>query len=125
MAEDKKISELDIIAVVDDDDILPVTINPSTLPETRKVTVSGLFVGREFTPSPHAESHKTGESDSIKLDELDSPTDNTNLNASTSAHGLLLKLDNNTSHFLRGDGTWNTPAGGGGSDLSQIYALIA
>lgn len=29
--------------------------------------------------------------------------------ASTSADGLLRKLDNNTAHYMRGDGTWQTP----------------
>jgi len=49
----------------------------------------------------------------VKLDDCASPDDNTDLNASTSAHGLLLKLDDNTSNYLRGDGTWATPAGSG------------
>lgn len=31
--------------------------------------------------------------------------------ATTSANGLLKMLDGNTSHFMRGDGTWATPAG--------------
>lgn len=29
--------------------------------------------------------------------------------ASTTANGLLRKLDNNTAHYMRGDGTWQTP----------------
>lgn len=29
--------------------------------------------------------------------------------SSTSADGLLRKLDNNTAHYMRGDGTWQTP----------------
>ena len=43
------------------------------------------------TPTAHATSHKSGGSDSIKLDELAAPTDITTLNASTTAHGLALK----------------------------------
>ena len=36
-------------------------------------------------------------------------SDNTTANSSTSKHGLLPKLDNNTSHFLNGQGGWTTP----------------
>jgi len=46
----------------------------------------------------------------IKLDEFSAPDDNTNLNASTTAHGLLRKLNDNTREFLRGDGSWATYA---------------
>lgn len=45
-----------------------------------------------------------------KLDDLAAPDDNTDLNASASAHGLLRKLSNNSRQFLRGDGTWTTYA---------------
>lgn len=51
----------------------------------------------------------------IKLDDLGAPDDNTDLNASTSAHGLLKKLPGGTATFLRGDGTFATPSAGGGS----------
>lgn len=40
-------------------------------------------------------------------------TDITTNNASTSNHGFLLKLDNNSAHFMNGQGAWATPAGGG------------
>lgn len=42
----------------------------------------------------------------IKLDDFTACDDNTDLNASTSAHGLLPKLSDDTREFLRGDGTW-------------------
>lgn len=73
---------------------------------------------------PHAETHKLGGGDLIRLDELGQPTDNTRLNASTTAHGLLLKLDGNTAHFLRGDGAWATPGGGGGSGSMDDSVLL-
>jgi hypothetical protein len=63
------------------------------------------------TPTAHATTHKSGGSDPIKLDELAAPTDVTTLNSSTTAHGLLPKLDNNASHFLNGQGGWTTPSG--------------
>lgn len=83
------------------------------------------------TPTTHATSHKSGGSDSIKLDELAAPTDITTLNASTSAHGLLPKLDNNSAHFLNGQGAWATPAGGSESNATLavrsncMYAMFA
>jgi hypothetical protein len=61
----------------------------------------------------HASAHGTGGADALKLDDLATPDDNTDLNASTSRHGLLKKLDNDTTHFMRGDGSWAAPAGSG------------
>ncbi len=47
----------------------------------------------------------------IKLDDLTTPDDNTDLNASTSKHGLLPKLSGTVTQFLTGLGTWVSPAG--------------
>lgn len=58
----------------------------------------------------HKTSHQSGGSDAIKLDDLSAPDDNTDLNASTSAHGLLKKLSNNAAEFMNGVGAWATPA---------------
>jgi hypothetical protein len=70
------------------------------------------------TPLAHAPSHKSGGSDSIKLDELAAPTDVTTLNAATTQHGLLPKLSGNVSDVLRGDGTFGTaPAGPSGAPV--------
>lgn len=55
----------------------------------------------------HATRHKSGGDDSIKLDELAAPTDNTNLNVSTSKHGLMPKLPGTKQAYM-GDGTWIT-----------------
>jgi hypothetical protein len=67
------------------------------------------------TPTSHAASHKSGGSDALKIDELAAGTDVTTLNATTSAHGLLLKLSGTSTQFLNGSGVWSTPAGTGGS----------
>lgn len=48
-----------------------------------------------------------------KLDDLETPDDNTDLNATTARHGLLPKLGGGTSNFLRADGSWTPPAGTG------------
>jgi len=44
-----------------------------------------------------------------KLDDLLSPDDNTDLNATSSAHGLLMKLSNSSVQFLNGQGSWAAP----------------
>lgn len=44
----------------------------------------------------------------VKLDDLQSPDDNTDLNVSTSAHGLMPKLPNLAAQFINGQGSWKT-----------------
>lgn len=66
----------------------------------------------------HQANHNSGGSDALKLDDLTAPDDNTDLNYSTSAHGLVPKGPN-TGQFLKDDGTWGTPAGGGASQATQ------
>lgn len=62
---------------------------PGTWEKVITSTDSRLINAR--TPTAHATTHKSGGTDVIKLDELDTPTDITTLNASTTSHGLLLK----------------------------------
>jgi hypothetical protein len=62
---------------------------------------------------PHHVTHESGGVDAIKLDDLAAPEDNTDLNATTLAHGLLPKLSGNAGDVLAGDGTWVASAGGG------------
>lgn len=60
---------------------------------TDEVNVAGLS-GELADPQPpkaHKTSHQSGGSDAIQLDNLAAPDDNTDLNASTSAHGLMPK----------------------------------
>lgn len=75
-------------------------------------------------PLAHAVNHKAAGTDQIKLDELAAPTDITTLNADTSKHGLLPKLGGGTTNFLRADGTWAAPGGGGGAD-PWSYAKVS
>jgi hypothetical protein len=42
----------------------------------------------------------------IKLDDFTAPDDNTDLDATTSRHGLLPKLSNNARQFINGVGAW-------------------
>ena len=60
-----------------------------------------------FTPAAHATTHESGGTDVIAIDLLGAASDNTNLNVSTSAHGLVPKAPNLTAQYLRGDGTWS------------------
>jgi hypothetical protein len=71
-------------------------------------------------PSSHASSHQSGGGDAIKLDDLAVTDDNTDLNATTSAHGLLNKLGGGTTNFLRADGAWAAP-GAGGDMTKAVY----
>ena len=56
-----------------------------------------------------------------KLDDWATPDDNTDLNASITAHGLLKKLDNTATNYLDGTGAWSIPAGSGG--VSEATAM--
>ncbi len=73
----------------------------------------------------HAQNHKTrhhsGGGDAVQLDNLAAPDDNTDLDATTAKHGLLKKLGGGTSNFLRADGAWASPPGGGGLKVSKSY----
>jgi len=60
-------------------------------------------------------THKHGEAE-IKT--IDSTTNN----VSTSKHGFAPKITD-TAKFLKGDGTWATPTGGGASVLEvQVFS---
>lgn len=72
----------------------------------------------------HASRHLSGGADSIKLDDLAAPDNNTDLNASNSAHGLLLKGINDTTKFLRSDITWQTITGSG-SNAIKLWCVEA
>lgn len=74
------------------------------------------------TPTAHASTHQSGGADAIKLDDLAAPDDNTDLNATTSAHGLLPKLSGTATEFLDGTGAFSTPAGGS-VDAHQLFAF--
>lgn len=56
------------------------------------------------------------EAGQVKLDDWAATDDNTDLNVSTTAHGLTPKLNNTATTFLNGQGAWTTPAGTGMSN---------
>lgn len=59
-------------------------------------------------------SSGTNTGDQVISDATLSTSDVTTNNASTLKHGFLPKLSGSSSQYLAGDGTWATPAGGGG-----------
>lgn len=87
-----------------------------------EISVAGLsgLLATAQTPAAHNSSHESGGSDAIKLDDLSAPDDNTDLDATTSKHGLLPKLGGGTANFLRADGSWAAPAGG--SDRTLVFS---
>lgn len=69
-----------------------------------------------FAALVHASRHQSGGADAIKLDDLAASDDNTDLNASTAAHGLMQKYPGGTSNFLRADGTFAAPTAAAAAD---------
>lgn len=74
-----------------------------------KTAPTGTVVG---TTDEQTLTNKTvsGANNTLTVREADlSIADNTTANVSTSAHGFAPKAPNDTSKFLRGDATWDTP----------------
>ena len=59
---------------------------------------------------PWTDTNTTYSAGDFKLDDLGTPDDNTDLDFSTSAHGLVPK-GTNTGNYLKDDGTWAAVAG--------------
>ncbi len=76
-------------------------------------------------PNDHATTHESGGGDPIQLDDLAAPSDNTDLDATTSLHGLLKKLGGGTTNYLRADGTWAEPPGSSASVFGNGYQSAA
>jgi hypothetical protein len=88
-----------------------------TLPTTTTTLVgtSDSRLSDSRTPTTHATSHKSGGSDSIKINELAAPTSNiTTTNATTSASGTLRMLSGNATEYIDGSGNWSVPPGTAG-----------
>lgn len=59
----------------------------------------------------HASRHQSGGADAIKLDDLAAPDANTDLDASTTRHGLMMQFPD-TKTWLCGNKTWQTNSWG-------------
>ncbi len=86
---------------------------------TDEINVTGLsgLLADPQTPLGHHISHELGGSDVIKLDDLGTPDDTTDLDSTTGHHGLLKKLPGGTTTFLRADGSFAVPPGTGTGDF--------
>lgn len=92
---ERKISEATPAAAANGEQQLPV--NDGGLP--KRVTVEQI---RAYSQAY------------TRIDDLVQGEDNTDLDSSTTRHGLLPKLAGGTTKYLRADGTWQTPPGGSG-----------
>jgi len=100
-------------------------LSASTATNSLNANDSNLLDGLDslaFAASAHASQHLSGGADSIKLDDLASADDNTDLNVTSGAHGLIPKFPGNITTFFRGDGTYVAPTSIGGAKRVIIPA---
>ena len=81
------------------------------LADTDTVIVTRTSVGNRKSLLSRVWTYIQSKLPTVTLDSFAAALDNTNLNASITAHGLCPKLDGNDSTFLRGDGTFAKPKG--------------
>lgn len=87
---------------------VPITKIPDIWNGLGKINVkSAIIDGIDYTA--HHTTHENGGGDQMKLDDLATPDNNTDLDATTVQHGLCPKLGGGTTNFLRADGTWEAP----------------
>lgn len=67
----------------------------------------------------YADSEAVAAAKTVKLDDFTAPDDNTDLNVSTSRHGLVPKAPNDATKFLNGQGNYTVPPSG--SVTENIY----
>jgi hypothetical protein len=97
------------------------TATTTTEGTSSTTTTSGAGLGL------HATHHQSGGIDPIKLDDLATPDDNTDLNVSTSRHGLVPKISGDDDYVLTKSGSaavWAAPTGGGSPSGSGAMELI-
>jgi len=70
-----------------------------------KATYDPIIAAMQALAATHATQHRSAGTDSIKLDDLAAPDDNTDLDYSIFKHGLTPK-GMGLGHFLKDNGTW-------------------
>jgi len=103
-----KISELSAKgANLEDDDLLIISDYNGTTYDTKKIT--GLQIKNSISVTES----------SITLSDV------TTNNVSTTKHGFTPKAPNDTTKFLRGDGTWATPSAGGLTKFTEAESTTS
>ena len=83
------------------------------------------FDGKDVSTLGTDAEAKTYIEANTKIDDLQTPDDNTDLDSTTTEHGLLKKLNNDALEFMNGQGNWAIPAGEGGGVSGQVmYEFI-
>jgi len=133
---DRKLSEFTVVTDLEGTDHLTGVDNSAPAADKNVIITVANFISNVLTgttagtlaagndarlsdarsPTAHNSTHQSGGADAIKLDDLAAPDDNTDLDATLSAHGLLPKLGGGTTDFLRADGTWAEPPASAGWD---------
>lgn len=126
MATDKKISELtnytppldaDVIPIVDVLNSITKKLTWANIKATLKTYFDTLYLSENQTITLNGDvsgSGKTGISVTIGAGKVTEAmqvlADNTTQDVSTAKHGYVPKAPNDTTKFLRGDGSWAVPA---------------
>jgi hypothetical protein len=76
----------------------------------------GNVTANQHHQEDHEARHNQAGADPLKLDNLATPDDNTDLNVSITRHGLTPKLPNDVAKFLNGTGGYTVPPSGGTLD---------
>lgn len=89
-------------------------VNVETSAVARDMALKGRIELLENAPPPHGPTHAIGGTDQIPIGV-----------ATTTEIGFMPTLNGNVNSFLAGDGTWQTPAGGGGGSQAETLAKIS
>lgn len=87
-------------------------INTPTIPSGNQIIDWTQASQGTIHATNYVDNDTTYTASDFKLDDLATPDDNTDLNATATRHGLLPKLENSGTKYLRDDGTWQTPSAG-------------
>lgn len=87
---------------------------------TAHVAASDPHTGYRLESADHNHESTGAQGGTLDEDAL-ALTDVTTNDASTTKHGFLKKLDNDTSHFMRGDGAWAAASGSGSVATDTIF----
>jgi hypothetical protein len=85
--------------------------------EVNVAGLSGLLADPQ-TPAAHEATHREGAADTIPLDKLGEPSNNTDLDVDDARHGLCPRSPGDANLFLNGIGGYSLPPGSGGGEAN-------